>query len=1040
MRLKPGHIVDRYVVQGQLGQGGMATVYSVKHTVLGTHHALKVLNQSTSEVAARLIQEGQLQARLDPRVIVPVTDVLTVDGAPALLMPLIRGCSLRELLETYRPTTEDSLFLVRAIALSLHNAHTHQITHRDLKPGNILLEIRYGQLHVRVSDFGIARTVESSNTTNNGQLLGTVAYVAPEQLDDPTTVGPRADLWSLGVIAYEMLTSIKPFSHDRPGVPILRMMRGQYDRSGIPSQWLPLIEGLLEPEPDSRIASALEVVNQINESNLSPPNIDSNLARAVHSARTAHSLNASPTIAPVTEHSQVASQIQAAPASADSVPVSTRSFVGRDDTLEALRTKLLDHPPLLTILGPGGVGKTTTIIEYAKRHSGDWDGGVYFTDLSDAHTAEGVHGAFARTLGIRLGDGSEVRALRRSVASRGRALFILDNVEQVVEPIRALLNDLLEGCPEATFIATSRTVLRLRAERTWPLHAMSAADAQDLFIQRARDAAGHFTPTEKDLAQIDALSTALDHLPLAIELAASRIRMMSPSKMLAHIGERFRLLTSSDSVHARHRTLRATIDWSWDLLKPHERSALAQMSVFEGGFDIEATEAVVDLSEHVDAPWVVDVVRSLIDHSLIKSNADDHFTLYESVRVYAKAQSTRMGLCDSTKQRHASYFAEFGARDVLKALKHHGGLELFDTMRRHLDNFFVATESARAIGDSNLTIHAALPALYVLWVDGPLTSAQRLGDSLLMLPEVAPAERVRLILITRLISSKAIEKEAATLLNEALTLSRELGDRDLESMTLIEHAQHAIQRGAYQDALQYLQDAGSICEETGNRAYLATSLGLRGSVFSALGHVRLAQDFSRKAITLHREVGNVRAEGSNLTNLGRILRDAGHLEEARDYFLQAIATHHRAGNPRSEGIALFNLGNLQYILGDYGPSEVNLNASVEVTRQAFPRMQGVASGTLAKLYARRGEYQRALDTITKGEPILRDAKWQVEIAKLLAKKATVLALTGDLVAAETALQEAELIGQQIGGQAPDLRRELAESHEVMHQPQAPPHS
>lgn len=195
MSLQAGTPIDRYVVQGMIGKGGMATVYRVKHAVLGTQHALKVLHTQSVTLQEDLLREGRMQARLDPEYIVPVHDVLTVHGSPGLLMPLVQGCSLQDVLNAYRPTEAEIAAVMTAVARGVGAAHTQGIVHRDLKPANVLLDIHRGRVRVRVADFGLGVSMEQG--AHRRGFAGTPAYAPPEQLAGGAAPHPGQDLWAL---------------------------------------------------------------------------------------------------------------------------------------------------------------------------------------------------------------------------------------------------------------------------------------------------------------------------------------------------------------------------------------------------------------------------------------------------------------------------------------------------------------------------------------------------------------------------------------------------------------------------------------------------------------------------------------------------------------------------------------------------------------------------------------------------------------------------------------------------------------------------
>jgi len=263
--LEPGREVDRYVVQGLLGEGGMAEVYRVRHATLGTLHALKVLTIRSRSVRERLVLEGRVQATLRHPNVVAVTDVLVIDGAPGLLMEFIEGPALDTWLRSYRPTLDEALSVFGGILAGVRSAHNKNLIHRDLKPANVLLHIEDGAVVPKVADFGLAKAVEGGNNqTRSGSTMGTPAYMAPEQIRDSSKVDQRADIFSLGCILYELVCGRQAFE----GEDILELFNKIAEGDFVPPRSLvpdlpdvveQAILGALELDPEERIASCKEL-------------------------------------------------------------------------------------------------------------------------------------------------------------------------------------------------------------------------------------------------------------------------------------------------------------------------------------------------------------------------------------------------------------------------------------------------------------------------------------------------------------------------------------------------------------------------------------------------------------------------------------------------------------------------------------------------------------------------------------------------------------------------------------------------------------
>ena len=255
MPLAPGTVVDRYTVDTLLGQGGMGTVYRVRHNQLGSLHALKVLHAGGAHLTERLVQEGRLQGGLRHPGLVRVTDLIEVGDDPALVLEYVDGCSLEELLHTEgRLDAERADWLARRILEAVAAAHRHGLIHRDLKPGNILLAEVDGTLQPKVADFGLAKALDSRGPTATGSAMGTPAYMAPEQFKDASSVDERADVFSLGAVLYELVTGRRAFEGDTLQEVMWKTVNGDFaPLPELPPAWTAAIEGALHPDPEQRI-------------------------------------------------------------------------------------------------------------------------------------------------------------------------------------------------------------------------------------------------------------------------------------------------------------------------------------------------------------------------------------------------------------------------------------------------------------------------------------------------------------------------------------------------------------------------------------------------------------------------------------------------------------------------------------------------------------------------------------------------------------------------------------------------------------------
>ena len=595
------------------------------------------------------------------------------------------------------------------------------------------------------------------------------------------------------------------------------------------------------------------------------------------------------------------------------LPAERDAFVGRRSNLNELARRYDQGARLVSLLGIGGCGKTRLATRYGWAWMGDYPGGVWFCDLAPARTIEGVFSAVAQGLDVPLGQDEPVGQLGHAIAGRGRCLLILDNFEQISRHAEATVGSWLERAGQAHFLVTSREVLGIAGEETLALAPLPAADAEALFLRRAAAARNDFDPGADDRAAIATLVGLLDGLPLAIELAAARARTLAPRALLARMSERFKLLASSGGRHDRQATLRAAFDWSWDLLNPAEKVALAQLSVFEGGFTLEAAEGVIDLSAQPDAPWTLDVILSLVDKSFVRPNGADRFDLLVSVQAYADEHLRTEGrypgsgpqALQAAQARHAAWFAALGPqRAVLGACA-------------ELDNLAVACRRAAAAGDGTVAAGALEGAWAALNLRGPFAAAVDLGEVVLRVPDLSAQARVRaqLALATAL-ESLGRHDAAASLYEAALGGARTLGDLRTDVQAATRLARLHARAGLTEPALQALQAALAGARSLDDGALCAAALNALGGVAFEGGQLTAAGGHFDAALQHARAVGDMRLQGSLLGNIGLIHAEQQRTDQAQTFCEDALAISRRLGDLPRVGERLSALGMLCHMHGD----------------------------------------------------------------------------------------------------------------------------
>ena len=604
------------------------------------------------------------------------------------------------------------------------------------------------------------------------------------------------------------------------------------------------------------------------------------------------------------------------------------AFVGRARDLHTVVQLFADGATVVTLLGPGGMGKTRLARRYGARAHAE-GGAVWFCDLTAAQTGSELVQAVASAVGVPLGavDDTAVRQLGHALAARSELLLILDNCEQLVDAAAEVVEQLTELAPAARFLVTSRERLRLRGERCVELDGLPASEAYELFVTRARAVDRTFEPGSDEIDEVEAIVERLDGLPLALELAAARIGVLSPGQLGDALDRSFhRVLRGRDrGREARQATLWGAIDWSWQLLDPMEQAVLAQCSVFRGGFTLTAAEDVLDLGDWSDAPWTLDVIQSLRDKSLLRSSprADRHaearFTLFESVREYATEKLDRMGRAGELEELHAIWALELG-ESLAAGVPTRAGSRKLRKLQLEVDNLRAVHERFRdSYGERSA--QAALVLDVVLATTGPLALRVQVLDDALSCGDL-PA--------------------------------------DLHVRLLLARGQALLESGELQLAVADLEAARDEARMLGARRDEATALAVLGACRVGSGQLEAGRALLQHALDVARTVGDRGVEVQALVQLGLALRQGGELDAALDHLERALALVRRGGDPREEARVLRHLGEALSVAGQSGDAERRLREALELMRDLadWPG-EGAVLETLGTLYQRMSDVAAA---------------------------------------------------------------------------------
>lgn len=942
----------------------MGEVYLAEDEHLRRKAALKFLASefsSNADHVERFLREARAASALNHPNICTIYEINAQCESPYIAMEFIEGETVSTMIRRRRRNVRQTLDIAAQVCSALVEAHDAGIVHRDIKPANIIVSSR-GQ--AKILDFGLVKLVESESIasagsqqllTKAGMIVGTASYMSPEQARGQEVDG-RSDVWSLGVVLYEMLTGELPFSGETSTDTLAAILtKTPTPPSELVPEISPELEGIvmkaLRSNRELRYKSASALLRDLRE-----------LIRKLEFEELQRTGGA--------EGKEEATFIfDKAPTEVVSRKITTQDagsmgrrtsnlrrdlapIIGRRSEISEV-THLLRDPnvQMVTLTGIGGTGKTRLAHAVAEAMLPEFEDGVYMIELSSVTLPELVPTTIAQPLGIEDRGRPLMETLKDHLADK-RMLLVLDNFEQIIDAAPQI-SELLTAGDGVKILVTSRFLLRITAEREFVVPPLSPPpdellasfenikrnDAVQLFCERAHSADPAFQLTEKNARNVAEICSRLEGLPLAIELAAARTRVLSPSEILSKLENRLRFLTGgARDLPERQRTMQGAIDWSHDLLEEVEKVIFRRLSVFAGNFSIEAAEAVCSVADSNKTVDVVDTITSLLDKSLLLrhegQDGERRFGMLEVVREYAGSALEAAGEHDAVSRAHAEYFVSLGERaePFLQAAQ---TAEWLDRLEDEHDNLRAAMQWSLN-NDPTMAVRLAVSVRNFWLLHSHLSEGYRwLKAALERGGEPPPQLRFKLMnglgLAARFRGDYQTARKAY---EEGLAAGREAGDKQGVALSSRGLGLVAMQQGDARAAQEYFESGLAISRDLGDKFGIAISLSFLGDL------ARSEKDFSRarplfeESLSLFRELDNKSAVSDALNNLASACLKGGDLRVAKQHFAEAANLALDLGNKMTMSYSLDGFAALAVEQGDFA-SAAQLCGAAEALRDAI---------------------------------------------------------------------------------------------------------
>jgi non-specific serine/threonine protein kinase len=1021
---RPSIISRRFQVNLQdrdtfIGQGGMGSVYRGHDTQSGKTVAVKILKTEMLERDPDLVQrfqrEGEALRQLNHPNIVKMLGSEDQGGVHYLIMEYVEGGSLLDILtETPKLSIQRAMYIALDLADALTRAHRLKILHRDIKPGNVLLA---SDGTPRLTDFGMARVSGEPHITQDGAIVGTMAYLAPEafQGEEPDE---RTDIWAFGVMLYEMLAGERPFPQVQ-AAPLIQAIIGhpvpdiEAVRPDAPTALIDLVYRMLEKNRQARIPS-VRLIGAELEAILRGSTTSIQHVVSVEDSTGRFELA-------TTELPILGSDTHRVP---NNLPKQPTPFVGREKELEQLQRLLVSGTSLITLTGSGGIGKSRIAQALAEKQLFQFTDGVYVVPFAGLDSVDDVVPTIAEHIDFIFGSADGKADLINYLREK-RILLVFDNFETVMDAAD-IIAEILAAAPQLVIVVTSRERLRLRGEQVFEVDVMRLPKANErspeslaaypvvqLFLQSAKRTQPDFELDEESANDVAKIIHLLGGLPLGIELAAGWLEILPLGEITTEIEKSLDFLeTDLRDVPERHRSLRAVTDHSWNLLNDEEREVFLKLSVFRGGFEREAAQSVTGAS--------LRTLTILVNKSLIVRDPEGRYRVHKLLRQYAEERfNKQIDEKMATYKAHANYYSilvaklasamnsskESAAINILdKDIKNirqvwrlgiqYQQFERLDFMQDTMLYFYLGRSMLRegyeAFKNLADTMEKAAYQDTTYW--RARVRQAWMGTRIGLLDEAMDwAEKALAFFVDDI---RSTERAYALVQISYIHMIRG------EYQKSIDAAQQTVEHiTAEDDIVAYYMGMGNL----GYAYYLQGKLKEAREIYEALDSTADSHNYSPSGI----------AYGKN--NLGEIVRDMGEIKRAQKLFQKAYEIFESTKRSRGMAFSLLNLAGIYFQQGDYQKAHELYERSYDLSREVGDRW-GIAHAlsNLGNVAMALGDHPMAGQKYQAALTIRRELNEKRGIADSLSDLAFCAATQAAFKESIGMLDEALAIRQQIG--------------------------